>query len=426
MSKPTVAVVGAGIIGVTLAYELSQAGYQVTLLDSATGPSLGTSKANGAQLSYSYTDAMSSPALLAKMPNILMGLDPSFVVKPDWKFSFVSWGSRFMMNGFPSREEQNTRNLLRLSLHSRDRMHKAVLEHRLQFDYRPSGKLHIYSTVDALTHARKRAELKADWGCEQHVLNREQCLELEPHLGVLMHQIVGGIYSPMDEAGDCAQFALEILKQMRKQNTVQELYNCTVTRILTDDRKVSGLETSLGRVVADYYALATGPESHLLVKHMGLNLPIYPIKGYSITVPATAHTPNVSITDVDNKIVFCRIGNRLRVAGCADIVGFDRTLNSARIGHLLEVAKSRFPDAGDYTQVLDKWSGFRPVTPSSAPIIGQAGPDNFFLNIGHGMLGWTLAMGSASLLSAIINKQRYPIDAEGFRPKDHGIHALTY
>lgn len=421
MNKSTVAVVGAGIIGVTLAYELTLSGYHVVLLDSAEGPSLGTSRANGAQLSYSYTDAMSSPALFAKMHAILMGLDPSFKIKPEWKFHFVRWGGRFIMNGLPTREEQNTRNLLNLSLHSRDRMHNAFKVHRVKFDYRPAGKLHIYSTEVNLARASKRAKLKTEWGCEQLVLNRQQCVDIEPHIGHLAKDIAGGIYSPLDEVGDCAQFALELLSLMRRQNTIQEKYSCKVNKILTNDRRVCGLETTQGMIVADHYALATGPESHYLVKDIGLCLPIYPVKGYSITVPATNQTPKVSLTDVDNKMVFCRIGNRLRVAGCADIVGFDRTLDETRIEHLLTVAKTKFPNAGDYNKILDRWSGFRPVTPSSAPIIGQAGPENFFLNIGHGMLGWTLAMGSASLLTAIIKEQELPIDAEGFRPKDHRI-----
>ncbi|WP_375056185.1 D-amino acid dehydrogenase [Zobellella sp. DQSA1] len=420
MKTDSIAIVGAGIIGITSAYLLSRAGYRVMLLDAGRGPALGTSFANGAQLSYSYTDAMASPGLVAKMPGILLGRDPAFRVRMSAERQLLRWGSRFLMHAQAAREEQNTRNILRLSLHSREVLHRAQDECGIEFGHRLSGKLHIYGNRQDLDKAAIRVQQKGEWGCPQQVLDWQQCLALEPGLAQLATPMAGGVYSSLDEVGDCQHFAVRLLAQLRQQG-VEEHYQCRVQRLRKEGNRITGLDTSQGPLTADAYLLATGPDSLALARGIGMALPIYPIKGYSITVPATGQAPDVCITDVDNKVVFARLGDRLRVAGCADIVGYDRELDEQRIAHLLRVCRQRFPEAGDYDRILDRWTGFRPVTPSSAPIIGRAGADNLYLNLGHGMLGWTLAMGSASLLAARLGGYPAPIDDTGLRPIDHGL-----
>ena len=421
MKTESIAIIGAGIIGVTSAYLLARAGYRVMLLDADEGPALGTSFANGAQLSYSYTDAMASPGLVAKMPRILLGRDPAFRVRMSADGQLLRWGGRFLLHARASREEHNTRNILRLALHSRDRLHELMEECELGFDHRPSGKLHLYGSRQDLEQAAARVRQKGEWGCPQRVLDWRQCLALEPGLAQLAVPMAGGVHSPLDEVGDCHRFALALLDRLRQQPGFEAHYHCRVHRLHKEGNRITGLDTSQGSITADAYLLATGPDSLALARGIGLHIPIYPIKGYSITVPATERAPAVCITDVDNKVVFARVGDRLRVAGCADIVGDDRTLDQDRIAHLLRVCRQRFPEAGDYDRLLDRWTGFRPVTPSSAPIIGRAGADNLYLNLGHGMLGWTLAMGSASLLAARIGGDPAPIDDSGLRPADHGL-----
>lgn len=421
MQTDTIAIVGAGIIGITSAHLLARAGYRVTLLDAGPGPALATSFANGAQLSYSYADAMASPGLLAKLPQILLGRDPAFRVwtLPDRRL--LCWGSRFLWHSQTAQETQNTRNILRLSLHSREVLHRTQAECDIEFDHRRSGKLHLYGSHQALEQAAVRVRQKAEWGCPQQLLDWQQCRELEPGLARLATPMAGGVYSPLDEVGDCHQFALALLARLRARGRVTERYRCRVHRLRKSGSRITGLDTSQGPLIADAYLLATGPDSLALARGIGLSLPIYPVKGYSITVPATDRAPDVCITDVDNKVVFARLGDRLRVAGGADIVGYDRELDERRIAHLLRVCRQRFPEAGDYDRILDRWTGFRPVTPSSAPIIGRAGADNLYLNLGHGMLGWTLAMGSASLLAARIGGLPPPLDDNGLRPADHGL-----
>ncbi|MGF1910032.1 D-amino acid dehydrogenase [Vibrio kasasachensis] len=421
MAEKTIAIVGAGIIGITTAYLLKKAGYRVILVDAEDGPALKTSFANGCQLSYSYVDAMSSPSLIKKIPKIMAGMDPAFRIKLSPDPSLVKWGSKFLINGQAHKEEFNTRTLLRLSLHSRDVLHSVLSESGFEFEHRGSGKLLIYTNQEELRKAAVRVRQKDEWGCKLEILSEKQCIELEPSLLQLSQPIAGGIYSSIDEVGNPHHLASELLKTMKHDKDFEAHFNCRVNRLVKTGQSIQHLETSNGPIHADAYVLATGPESRNLVRDIGLKLPIYPIKGYSITVPATEFAPEVCVTDVDNKVVVSRVGDKLRIAGCADIVGYNSNIDESRIEHLLNVCKNNFPKAGIYSDIKHTWAGIRPVTPSSVPIIGKAGVDNLFFNIGHGTLGWTLALGSASLLTAIINQQETPIDITGMRPVDHGI-----
>lgn len=416
----TIAVIGAGIIGVTSACLLVQAGHGVILLDAA-GPMQGTSLANGAQLSYATADAMASPALLKHLPAILLGRDPAFRLGYRQDPRFLWWAGRFLLNGRPGREAGNTGNLIRLALHSREVLHAQLRTHPLHFHHRVSGKLQLYDTAAALARAGRRAEQKSQWGCRQQLLDRQACLALEPSLAQWRGDWVGALYSPQDEVGNAPAFAAGLLATMRTSGLLEERYHTRVLRLLTRRRHIEALATTDGRIEADTYVLATGPDSLDLGRALGLRLPIYPVKGYSLTVPATARAPVMSVSDVAGRVVFARLGERLRVAGGADLVGFDQRLPAARIDYLLELCRRCFPEAGRYDQPLHTWTGLRPVTPSSVPIIGRAGADNLYLNLGHGMLGWTLAMGSASLLACQIDGRPLPIAAQGFTPGEHGV-----
>ncbi|OLQ90981.1 hypothetical protein BIY22_18975 [Vibrio panuliri] len=421
MTKKSIAIIGAGIIGITSAYLLKKAGYKVILLDAEQGPALKTSYANGCQLSYSYVDAMSSPSLVKKMPKIIAGMDPAFRIKLSTDIRLASWGSKFLSNARSEKEQSNTQHLMRLSQHSQHVLHALLSESKLEFEHRTCGKLLIYTNQNELDKALKRVEQKLTWGCEQRILSAKQCLELEPNLEQLTQPIVGGIYTETDEVGDPHHFANQLLKMMSQDDDFEPHFNCRVTQLVKKANSIDYLATSSGEVRADVYVLATGPESLTLAQDIGVTLPIYPIKGYSITVPATKHAPEVCVTDIANKVVVSRVGDKLRMAGCADIVGDESNIEKSRIDHLLKVCMTNFPRAGIYSEIIHTWAGFRPVTPSSVPIIGQAGADNLFLNIGHGMFGWTLATGSASLLTAQVNQQTPPIDPTGMTPRDHGI-----
>ncbi len=351
MAEKTIAIVGAGIIGITTAYLLRRAGYRVILIDAEGGPALKTSFANGCQLSYSYIDAMSSPSLVKKIPKIMAGMDPAFRIKLSPDLSLVKWGCKFLINGQTHKEERNTRTLLRLSLHSRKVLHSVLAESNLDFEHRVSGKLLIYTNQEDLSKAAIRVRQKDEWGCKQEILSEKQCIDLEPNLLQLSQPIVGGIYSSIDEVGDPHRLSNELLKIMTHDNDFEAHFNCRINRLVKNGQSIEYLETSNGVIHADAYVLATGPGGLNLVKEIGLKLPIYPIKGYSITVPATKFAPEVCITDVDNKVVVSRIGDKLRIAGCADIVGYSSNIDESRIEHLLNVCKKNFPKAGIYSDI---------------------------------------------------------------------------
>lgn len=421
MKYPHITVIGAGIIGLTSAYLLAKRGHKVTLLDSHPEPARETSYANGAQLSYTFADAMSSPALLKKLPGILFGQDPAFQVNTLFSLPLAHWGVRFLMNGLKSFEQRNTQHLLRLAGLSQHAMSQLLEQEQIAFDHRCSGKLQIFTSQSSFKSAATRVLDKQQWGCSQALLSAEECIALEPTLSQLPMPLYGGTYAESDEVGDPVKFANTLMEQLRSNANVDILMPCQALNFVAKQGRVWSINTSIGPIQSDAFVLATGPRSFPLLKPFTPLLPIYPVKGYSVTVPATVNAPNICITDVSNKVVIAKLGDRLRIAGCADIDGFDWKINPARIQHLLNIGRTLLPKAGDYKGDVEKWCGLRPVTPSSLPIIGNALMDNLYLNIGHGMLGWTLAMGSASLLSSMLNDEAPAIPPTGLLPAAHGI-----
>ena len=299
-------------------------------------------------------------------------------------------------------------------------MNELNARHQLEFNFRKSGKLIAYSDEQAFAQALPRVVEKNSRGFKVKALSAADCIALEPGLAGIKERLVGGIYSEDDEVGDSFLFANQLVKIMQSSGCLDLRYGCKVTGVRRAGGQVKSVQTTAGELTADAYVLAVGPDSAKLGKQFGMRLPVYPVKGYSITVPARDGAPQIPVTDIENKLVIGRIGDQLRIAGCADLVGYCDEVKPERIRHLLDIARASFPDAGDYDQLLHQWSGFRPVTPSSVPIVGQAA-ENLYLNLGHGMLGWTLALGSASLVAADISGKSAPYDSAGIRPADHGV-----
>ncbi|NVK44523.1 MAG: D-amino acid dehydrogenase [Oceanospirillaceae bacterium] len=409
-----IAVLGAGVVGVTTAYYLGLKGYRVTLVDADKSVAGKTSYANGGQLSYSYTDSLASPSILPKLHKLVRGKDPAFTIKPSADPKLIKWGMRFLRNCTREREQFNTRAVLRLAMHSRGELHRMLERHEIRFEHRMAGKLHIYTDVYAFESACIKAQLKQSWGCPQEILDSNACLQKEPALKHFSDDIAGGIYSPLDEVGDAQAFSVALAEICVKEFGCELMLETAITGIRTANNRVIGVDTRNGPVNADAYVFALGPQSPLFARILGIDLPIYPLKGYSITVPAGPEAPEVSITDTQNKVVFCTLGNKLRIAGIAELVGYSDSIEASRIEQLIEIGRKRLPLAGDYDTILHQWSGLRPLTPQSAPLLGKSGLGNLYLNTGHGMLGWTLACGSASILATIVEgTSEPPIDLSG-------------
>lgn len=413
-----VLILGAGVTGLTTAHALSAEGHAVTVVDAETRAGQGASFANGAQLSYSYVAPFAGPGVVGKVPGWM--LDPDgplrFRLQADpgqWK-----WLIAFLRACNPTTAEQTTRRLLLLSSLSRDLIRELAAREDFDFAFAPAGKLVLQPDAAAMAGARRQMELQAPWGSPQSALSREECVALEPALSNIAHRIAGGIHTPSEDAGDCRLFCEGLAQTLTRSNAAVTLQLGTrVTQIIRAEGRVRGVVTTAGVIEADAVVLALGVGARALARPLGLDLPIYPLKGYSLTVPVSRDdaAPRISITDSAAKLVYARIGQSLRVAGMADVVGYSTLLEEKRLSSLIRQARTAFPEASDWRQ-LHPWAGLRPATPTGLPILGRApGMEGLYLNLGQGSLGFTLAMGSAAVLAAEIAGRPPPIPMEGFR-----------
>lgn len=395
-------VVGAGVVGVTTAYALLQAGLLVCLVDRAAEPASGASFANGAQLSYAYTDALASPALLKKIPALALGLDPLFRLKPSFDPALYVWLLSFLRNMTAARFERNTRAVLELALESQHAMATLLDAHTLDFDHAVPGKMHLYYSQEALDGATRTMAIKRDMGVEQEILSAADAILREPALGQV-EGLAGALHSPHDAAGDANRFSRALLELCHEGGGVETRFGWDVQRIerLSDARgfRLYGRDGAV--LVGTRLVLCAGSESAVLGRRLGLSLPIQPMKGYSFTGRPGSDAPHVSLTDTKRKLVFCRLGELIRVAGLADLGFASARADPIRNDFLRQLAMESLPGAIEPGSVRQEWAGLRPMTPSSAPIIRWV-DRALAVNVGHGMLGWTLAMGAAQRLARLL------------------------
>ncbi len=405
-------ILGSGLLGVTTAYELSKRGFEVTVIDRQGLPAAETSFANGGQLSYSHAEPWASPSLLPKLPKWLIHPDSPLVFRPRADKEMIKWGLAFLRNCTNFRANTNTVNLLRLGLYSRKCMHSIMNSEKLDFDYSNKGILHIYGTQAELEHGKRQVEFQAKFGGDEKILSRDQVLALEPALAHSSQTIFGGIHAHHDESGDANSFCAQLAKIATEKYGVKFEYGVSINDIKTEGKQIVGISTDKGEMKADGYVMALGSYSSVYLKKIGIRVPIYPMKGYSITIMANEFCPNLSLTDGTHKIVYSLLGNRLRVAGTAEFAGYDHSINEERITPIVRAAKALLPKA-DWTQEISKWACLRPSTPDGPPIIGGTPYRNLFLNTGHGTLGWTQAAGSSTLLADIMENKNPAILLHG-------------
>lgn len=418
-----ICVLGAGVIGVTSAYRLLRDGHQVTLIDARATAGSGTSLGNGAQLSYSYVAPLADPSVWSHLPHYLFSPASPLTLRAQLDPAQWRWMLSFLSACNARQVQRTTIDLLRLAFYSRDELSQLQQDTRFEFQHRSAGKLVMYTDPAALAGARRQVAFQAQHGCQQEVIDAARCLEIEPALANAQRQWAGGVYTPSEAAGDCAQFCQGLVDSMRQQNGFRFLSSTTIDGLHLQDGNLRSVQTSTGVIEAAAFVLALGADSASVARQAGFRLPVYPLKGYSITVPldnqqTRSAAPQVSITDISRKIVYARLGNRLRVAGRVELVGLDQRIPQRAIDELRQGVTTLFPDSleqGMQDSQLSPWAGFRPATPSGIPIIGSSPVANLFLNVGQGALGWTLACGSAALLAAQIGGRRSAIDATPFR-----------
>lgn len=404
-------ILGSGIAGVTAAYVLGKRGHEVTVVDEEKGPAMETSFANGGQLSYSHAQPWANPGALRKLPKWLMHEDSPLVFRFSKDPYMWLWGMRFLYNCIGSHSLKNSKTLFRLGAYGKKKLTQIREETGFEFDYLSKGILHIFSHEADFNDAGKQFAYEKTLGSEDRIVSREECFAIEPALRNIAKPLVGGIYAPGDESGDVHIFCDQLAQYCAQHFKTEFLYDTSVMRLHEEDGKISKIATTKGDLTADAYVAALGSYTPRLLRPLGIPLPIYPMKGYSITVPAWEGAPETSLTDDGKKIVFSRLGNRVRAAGTAEFAGYNHELRESRIGPIVRCMQELFPDAD--TTRYDQWACLRPQTPDGPPIIGKTRISGLYLHTGHGTLGWTQAAGTAHLLADIMEKRTTEIPLEG-------------
>jgi D-amino-acid dehydrogenase len=411
-------VLGAGLTGVTSAWFLAEDGHEVTVIERQPGPALETSFANGGQISTSHAVPWANPAAPWQVLKWLGREDAPLL----WRFSADlaqwSWGLRFLRECTPARTRANIRAILALALDSRARLKALRRELALDYACLERGILHFYTDPAEFARAIPQAALMREFGCERVVRTAAECLAIEPALAHAAAPIVGGTFTADDESGDAQLFTAALVERGAARG-VRFRYNTPLAGIEATGGQVAAVRLANDeRLVADAYVVALGSYSTLLLRPLGIDIPVYPAKGYSITVPLQpgALASEVSLIDDEVKMVYSRLGERLRVAGTAEFTGYDTTLNPARLGALVRRTRQMFPQLEFSAAAVEHWAGLRPATPSNVPIIGPTALKNLYLNTGHGTLGWTMVVGSGRLLADHVAGRTPEIDPRPYLP----------
>lgn len=405
-----VLILGSGVIGVTSAYYLARAGHEVTVVDRQPEPALETSFANAGEVSPGYSSPWAGPGVPVKAIKWLLMKHGPLVIRPKLDPVMWVWLLKMLRNCTSERYAVNKSRMIPIAEYSRDRLRDLRRDIGIQYDERSQGTLQLFRYQAQLDGTAEDIAVLKQYGVPFEVLSREGCIAVEPALSGVKEKFVGGLRLPQDETGDCRMFTQALAKHAEAIG-VRFLFNTSIDRIVTEGARVSGVATSAGMLQADAYVLALGSWSSRLVAPLGISLPVYPVKGYSITVPIkdASGAPESTVMDESYKVAITRLGDRIRVGGTAEISGFSDKLYDARRATLDHSLTDLFPRGGDLAKATF-WSGLRPMTPDGPPVIGPTQYANLHLNTGHGTLGWTMSCGSGRVLADMLSGRKPEID----------------
>lgn len=421
-------VLGSGVVGVTSAYYLAKQGFEVTVVDRQPAVGLETSFANAGQISPGYSAPWAAPGVPMKALKWLFQRHAPLAIKPDFSLWQLQWTFKLLQNCTAKHYDVNKERMVRLAEYSRDCLGDLRAETGIAYEGRTQGTLQVFRTQKQLDAEAKDIAVLTRIGVPFEHLDPDGCARVEPALATVKDQLLGGLRLPHDETGDCQLFTTN-LAEKAKALGVKFMHNVSINRLLTEHGKLIGVEINADNdrqiLKADQNVVALGSYSRDLMLGLGLDIPVYPVKGYSLTVPITnsAAAPVSTVMDETYKVAITRFDNRIRVGGMAELAGFDLSLNPRRRETLEMVLGSLFPNGGDMSKSLF-WTGLRPMTPDGTPIIGKASArfNNVWLNTGHGTLGWTMACGSGQLLADLLASKRTAIQSEDFALTRYNKH----
>ena len=410
-----VAVLGAGIAGVTTAWELLRDGYQVTLIDRGRDAANFTSFANAGLLAPGHAYAWASSRSPRMMLRSLWRNDQAIRFRPQFDTRQWRWVAGFLGQCNDTRATINTRRKARLCSYSLERLQEVVTQTGISYDGNDGGLLYFYRSAKTFEAAARKCEILRGEGITIEVLDTNATITRDPGLAQARRRIAGALYSTCDESGDARLFSNALMEKCR-QAGADIRFNTAITSLRSEGTRIHSMTTDQGEVTADAFVLSLGVYSPHLVRNLGMQLPVYPVKGYSVTLPVTSkhQPPTLGGVDEDNLLAYCPMGSRLRLTATAEISGYDTTHQPRDFRHMMKLARDLLPEAADYAEPT-YWAGLRPMTPTGLPIIDRTGFHNLWLNTGHGHMGWTMACGSARITADLIGQNQTAIPREGMR-----------
>ena len=408
-----VIVLGGGVIGISTAYYLVCAGAEVTVIDRLDGPAQETSFANAGQISPGYSTPWAAPGIPLKALKWMFQKHAPLSIRPDGSLFQLRWMAQLLQNCSPERYAINKERMMRVANYSRSCLQQLRADTGIAYQQRTGGTLQLFRTQAQLDAVQRDIAVLEAWNVPYELLTRGELAGVEPALAQARNRLTGGLRLPNDETGDCHLFTCALADIARSMGVKFLFGGPPVTGLLTEGGRIGGVSSSAGVLTADRYVLAFGSYSRSFVAPLGLDLPVYPVKGYSLTIPLVdpALAPQSTVIDETYKVAVTRFDKRIRVGGMAELGGFDLRLNPRRRETLALVVNDLFP--GGDLQRAQFWTGLRPMTPDSTPIIGAPRFDNLFLNTGHGTLGWTMACGSGKLVADLVTGQHPEIRTDG-------------
>lgn len=409
-----VIVLGSGVIGITSAWYLAKAGHEVTVIDRQAGPALETSFANAGMISPGYSAPWAAPGVPLKSIKWMLSRHAPLAIKPTTDLQQYRWVLKMLSHCTSSRYAVNKERMMRLASYSHDCLTDLRQEARIDYEHRELGTLQLFRTQKQMDAAARDIAVLKECGVPHQLLDRAGCVAVEPGLAGSSEKFVGGLRLPEDETGDCQLFTTRLAEKCEVLG-VRFRYGCDIREICSDGHKVTGVRLQDEVLQADSYVLALGSYAPQLLRPLGIDLPVYPVKGYSMTLPVvdTDKAPVSTIMDETYKVAVTRFADRIRVGGMAELAGYDTTLRNRPMETLKMVIQDLFPHGGNLEEA-SFWTGLRPMTPDGTPVVGPCALNNLFINTGHGTLGWTMSCGSGQLLSDIMSGRRPAIRNDGF------------